>query len=76
MRKLFEIFKLLWIQNRIVAAAAIWRNVVFKKDKSIFDAFYHLQEAGGLNDFIYLDVWLKIVVETHCKYIWGNFYSF
>ena len=70
MGKLFEIFKLLWVQKRIVADA------VFKKDKSIFDAFYHLQEAGGLNDFIYLDVWLKIVVETHCKYIWGNFYSF
>ena len=29
MRKLYEIFKLLWIQKRIVAAAAIWGNTVY-----------------------------------------------
>ena len=28
MRKLYEIFKLLWIQKRIVAAAIIWGNTV------------------------------------------------
>ena len=28
MRKLDEIFKLLWIQKRIVAAATIWGNTV------------------------------------------------
>ena len=28
MRKLYEIFKLLWIQKRIVAAATIWGNTV------------------------------------------------
>ena len=31
MRKLYEIFKLLWIQKRIVAAATIWGNTVFEK---------------------------------------------
>ena len=30
MRKLYEIFKLLWIQKRIVAAATIWGNTVSK----------------------------------------------
>ena len=29
MSKLYEIFKLLWIQKRIVAAATIWGNTVF-----------------------------------------------
>ena len=29
MRKLYEIFKLLWIQKRIIAAATIWGNTVF-----------------------------------------------
>ena len=28
MKKLYEIFKLLWIQKRIVAAATIWGNMV------------------------------------------------
>ena len=28
MRKLYEIFKLLWIQKRIVAVATIWGNTV------------------------------------------------
>ena len=31
MRKLYEIFKLLWIQKRIVAAAIIWGNTVYGK---------------------------------------------
>ena len=30
MRKLYEIFKLLWIQKRIVAAATIWGNTVYE----------------------------------------------
>ena len=31
MRKLYEIFKFLWIQKRIVAAATIWGNAVVKE---------------------------------------------
>ena len=29
MRKLYEIFKLIWIKKRIVTAATIWGNIIF-----------------------------------------------
>ena len=38
MRKLYEIFKLLWIQKRIVAAATIWGNTVDDSLSLIFSS--------------------------------------
>ena len=36
MRKYEEIFKLLWIQKRIVAAATIWGNTVGKLNAAVW----------------------------------------
>ena len=36
MKKLYEIFKLLWIQKRIVAAATIWGNTVHQVSENMY----------------------------------------
>ena len=46
MRKLYEIFKVLWIQKRIVVAATIWGNTVIHF--CIIDDFIVFSGLGGL----------------------------
>ena len=59
MRKLYEIFKLLWIQKRIVAAATIWGNTVYGCSLGNFEAMqggakFHISWKIKINKSIYL----------------------
>ena len=67
MRKLYEIFKLLWIQKRIVAAATIWGNTVyglncwdsqmFQRDFVQID-FFRREPSNELDTFPIVTYWM------------------